>query len=122
ESRLLGLQHRRRRERLPLAYLRHQLRDVGSTEPELSEQDLRVPILRVNANDLDPWPEGRSPRSLVATAPEHSGTPQPGVSGEHIRCAGLADAGLARQQDHTAPARETIVQAGAQLGEFRFAV
>jgi len=122
ESGLLGLQDRRRRQRQPLAYLGHQLRDVGRTDSELSEQGFRVPILHVGANDLDPWPEGRNPRGFVATAPEHSGTPQPGVSGEHVRRAGLADAGLARQQNHPASAREGIFQAGAKLGEFPLAV
>ena len=100
--------------RQALADLRDDLGDVGRARPELGAQRLRIAVVDVVADHLDPGPVGRRALPFVAAAPEHLRAAQRGVGRQFLGQPGLADARFAGQQQHLAAARTSAPSSAAR--------
>jgi hypothetical protein len=122
EAGRLRLGRRRGRQvRQALADGRHDLGDVGRTGTHVLAQRRRVACLDIGAHDLDPGPEGGRALSLPAAAPQHQDAAGAGLGGQLLGQPGLADAGLAGQQDHPAPAGQGGLQVDGERGQLGLA-
>jgi hypothetical protein len=113
ESRLLVLGLRRLLDPQALGDVRYHPGDVGGTAAHLPAERHRVRLSNVGAQGLRPRPIGRRALALVTAAPMDLGASDPGIRGELLCRAGLADPRLAGEQDHPGPAGKGVVDGGS---------
>ena len=76
---------------------------------------LRLPLVDVGADRLDPRPVGRRAFAFVAAAPDHLRVAKASVRGELLRGARLADAGLADKHHQPSATGKGVLEACAQF-------
>ena len=88
------------------------MHDVGHLRPEIA----LVGAFEEGTEDLGPRPEGGGTLRFRAPPPGHRGTAIDGSPGQFLGQAGLADAGLPRDEDQAASALAGEVEGGHQGG------
>ena len=104
-----------------LREVRQDLGEIARAGVEQRPQARVVVRLGARADHLQPRPERRRARLLVAAAPQHAHVAVLRVAGEHLGGAGLADPRLAGEHHDPALAGERLVEGGAERGELALA-
>jgi hypothetical protein len=74
-------------------------------------------LANVGAQRFDPGPVGGGAARLPAAADEHARAARSGSADQLVREPALPDAGLATDEEQTAPPRKGVVETGEELGE-----
>jgi hypothetical protein len=122
EARALGVGAGRRPDvGVELTQLGQQLSQVGGARSELLTQRLRVRLLHVAAQGLNPGPVGGRAAGLPAAPDEHGRAPLPRAAGELLGEAALADPGLAAHEHDTPARRECVLERLTERGDLALA-
>ena len=99
----------------PLPHLRDDPRDVGRSGAHLRDSVLRIALVHVGSDHLDPRPVRWRTPALDGAAPQHLAAAHASISGDLARHSGLADARLAHEQHEPAPPPAHVLDGRAQF-------